>query len=71
MTPKPADIRKAADFLRARRKQISPKDFAQAAADLNKSFVETLALISKLMAAGQGQGDFPETAEALRQEGTA
>lgn len=71
MTPKPIEIRKASAFLQARRKNISPRDFAAASAELGKSFAETLALITKLMAAGQGQGDFPQTAAALKEAGSA
>ena len=52
----PAEIRAAKSFLKRRdidSDEISPKKFAQAAKELDKSFVETLKVLARELSGGQ------------------
>ena len=60
--PTPKEIRQARAFLHERGirpADIRARDFAAAAAELGKSFIETLRLIATLFAGGQGMGPAP------------
>ena len=62
MAVAPVDIRKARAFLRKRNipsRVISPRRFAMTAAELSKTFSETLKLLAQLMMGGQGLGPAP------------
>lgn len=58
MIAAPKEVRAARAWLRKRgitTPMISPKRFASAAKELNKSFRETLALLARLYMGGQGE----------------
>lgn len=67
---KPDDVRKARKFLKTRDllDVFSPKMFAAAAKEIGGDLAETLRFLAWLQSGGQdqGQGTFPQTAEALR-----
>lgn len=69
----PDDIKKARTFLKARKllDVFSPRMFATAQKEISAGLDDTLRYLANLQSGGQGLGPFPDTAEALRNEGTA
>lgn len=67
---KPVDIRKARAFLQQRglrTADISPKDFATLAAEIGKSFTETLKFLAKSkLGESQAESVFHEREEAIQ-----
>lgn len=63
------DVQDARVFLARRkikRSVITPRDLAEAAAESNKTFAETLRMIGVLFRAGQGAGQSPVAADIAR-----
>lgn len=66
----PKEIRQARAFLQKmgiRTADMSPRLFADASKEVDKSFRETLRLVATLLTEGQGQGEAKQTKEFLAQ----
>lgn len=64
-----ADVRRARAFLFGHgAPSISPRRFASAAKELGLSFAKVLALIMRMRAGGQGQGQAPEATRIAMEE---
>ena len=66
-----ADVRRARAFLQNRgfsTATISPRQFAEAAVELGRSFGETLKVIAELTLGTQGRGPAPEASKFVKGE---
>lgn len=71
---KPKEVRQARAYLGSKgvkRQDMSARDFADGAAEINQSFDKTLELVATLQMGGQGQGPAPVAAKIAEKEAAA